>query len=110
MSWNDSKSLGRVVKRACISRGECDSYTVLFWAAVMASVGWVPVEMTNVSAGGFPKIYCFSSLVMVFVPPVSLTENVTLSPACNVFNMPSCTLNCSVAPPVLAPTVPLCAC
>src|SRR6266576_1901495 len=55
MSWNDSKSLGRAVKRACISRGECDSYTVLFGTAVMASVDAVPVEMTNVSAGGFSE-------------------------------------------------------
>src|ERR1700681_2298800 len=57
-----------------------------------------------------PKIYCFSSFVIVFFPPDSLAENVTLSPACNVSNKTPCSLFCSIAPPVFAPTVPLCVC
>src|SRR5665213_2935104 len=33
--------------------------------------------------------YCSSILVMVLLPPTSLAENVTLSPACTVSSMPS---------------------
>ena len=40
--------------------------------------------------------YCFSSFVIVLVPPASLTDSLTLSPACTVFSMASGTLNCSV--------------
>ena len=60
--------------------------------------------------GGYDQFPLFSSFVIVFFPPDSLTENVTLSPACNVSNETPCTLYCSVAPPELAPTVPLCVC
>src|SRR5438128_2226944 len=56
------------------------------------------------------KRYCLSIFVIVLVPPVSVAENVTLSPACKAFSMPLCTLNSSAAPLVPAPTVPLSAC
>src|SRR3954471_12727753 len=51
--------------------------------------------------------HCFSSLVIVFAPPMSVAVKITLSSGCKALNIsPSCTLNSSEAPPELAPTVP----
>src|SRR5258707_11823792 len=48
---------------------------------------------------------------MVLIPSFSVAKKVTVSPACNVSSdKPSCALNSSAAPPVFAPTVPLCDC
>ena len=56
-------------------------------------------------------LHCLSIFVMVFLPPISLAENETLSPACTLSSRPGAALNCcSVAPPPLAPTVSFCAC
>jgi hypothetical protein len=78
--------------------------------AAIATTRFLPPSCISIGGRGrsaYPANRYFSIFVMVFFPPVSLTENFTLSPACTVLNMASGALNCcSAAPPPPAPTVP----
>src|SRR6185437_2551489 len=58
------------------------------------------------------KRHCFLRFVIVFMPSAPVVaEKLTRSPAWISSNdWPFCTLNCSAASPVLAPTVPFCVC